>query len=96
VGKIFLFCESEVLDIVFQIARLWTDKFLTTFLRFVLILVSQLRLGLPSDVFPSAQKIIEEHITSHVTNIYVKYAKQQHGKHKAGLQTNSLLSFIEH
>jgi len=55
----------------------------------------QLCLGLPSDVFSSGEGIIEEGNTSHVTNIDVNFARQHQGKHKAGLKSNSLLSFIE-
>ena len=57
--------------------------------------MSQLCLGLPRDVFPSGEGIIEEHSTSHVTNIDVNFTRQHQGKHKAGLKSNSLLSFIE-
>jgi hypothetical protein len=51
--------------------------------------------GLPSDVLRSGETIIKEHSTSNVTNRDVNFARQQKRKHKAGLNINSLISFIE-
>jgi len=64
-------------------------------LRSFLILVFQLCLGLPSDIFSSGEGIIEEHSTPYVTNIDVNFARQHQGKHKAGRKSNLLLSLIE-
>jgi hypothetical protein len=46
-------------------------------------------------IFSIQERELWEKSTSHVTNIYVNFAKQQRGEHKAGTKNNSLLSVTE-